>query len=58
MFTGYIPLDKIQINNITCSKPGGQNVNKSQKGVEIRFHIDSAEWIPDWIRENIKEKVK
>ena len=25
--------------------------------VEIRFHLDSADWIPKWIREKIKEKV-
>ena len=26
-------------------------------GVEIRFHVDTADWIPSWIREKFKEKV-
>ena len=28
-FTGYIPMDKIQITKSNSSKPGGQHVNKS-----------------------------
>ena len=28
-FTGFIPINKLQITNISCSKPGGQKVNKS-----------------------------
>jgi hypothetical protein len=30
----------------------------AQSGVEIRFHVDSATWIPDWIRENFKKQVR
>ena len=55
-FSGYIPIEKLQIKHNTCSKPGGQHVNKTQTGVEIRFHVDTSEWIPKWIREKIKEK--
>ncbi len=28
-FTGFIPIDKLQITHTSCSKPGGQKVNKS-----------------------------
>ncbi|CAF0788564.1 unnamed protein product [Brachionus calyciflorus] len=54
-FTGFIPIDKLIITQKTSSKPGGQHVNKTQTGVEIRFHVDSSEWIPKWIRDKLKQ---
>ncbi|XP_062581691.1 large ribosomal subunit protein mL62-like [Saccostrea cucullata] len=54
-FTGYIPLDDIQIKAIRGSGPGGQNVNKVSSKVEVRFHVESASWIPQWIKENLIE---
>ncbi|XP_064600418.1 large ribosomal subunit protein mL62-like [Liolophura sinensis] len=52
-FSGYIPVDKIAISYTKSSGPGGQNVNKVNSKVEVRFHVDSADWIPAWIRERL-----
>ena len=30
----------------------------AQTGIEIRFHVESSEWIPKWIREKLAENVK
>lgn len=67
------------MTNKTCSKPGGQHVNKSKMdkqlltflynlydvfsdilaktGVEIRFHVKSADWISEGLKEKLFEKV-
>ncbi|XP_022315341.1 large ribosomal subunit protein mL62-like [Crassostrea virginica] len=57
-FTGYIPLDEISIKAVRGSGPGGQNVNKVSTKVEVRFHVESADWIPKWIKENLVENEK
>ncbi|XP_048762142.1 peptidyl-tRNA hydrolase ICT1, mitochondrial-like [Ostrea edulis] len=57
-FTGYIPLDDIQIKAVRGSGPGGQNVNKVSSKVEVRFHVGSASWIPHWIKENLIKNEK
>ncbi|CAF1388266.1 unnamed protein product [Adineta steineri] len=51
-FNGFIPTD---ITHRHARGPGGQHVNKTLSGVEIRFHIDSATWIPDWIKPRFRE---
>ncbi|XP_014788307.1 peptidyl-tRNA hydrolase ICT1, mitochondrial [Octopus bimaculoides] len=55
-FTGYIPIDKLQISYMKSSGPGGQNVNKVNTKVEVRFHIQSATWIPSWIKTKVIEE--
>lgn len=30
---------------------------EAQTGVEIRFHVDSSNWIPEWIRTILKQNV-
>lgn len=57
-FTGYIPLDDISIKAVRGSGPGGQNVNKVSSKVEVRFHVESATWIPEWIKKNLIENEK
>ena len=32
-FSGFIPMDKIEITKMNSSKPGGQNVNKSKSSL-------------------------
>lgn len=50
-FSGFIPIDELQIKYSRSSGPGGQNVNKVNTKVEVRFHVASAKWIPDSIKE-------
>ena len=41
-----IPREELQISFSRSSGPGGQNVNKVATRVEVRFHLESAAWIP------------
>lgn len=66
-------LDKLEITHRHARGPGGQHVNKSKRmvivsysiftfwialtGVEIRFHIDSATWIPDSVKSRFRDMV-
>ncbi|XP_035230294.1 uncharacterized protein LOC118202254 [Stegodyphus dumicola] len=52
-FSGIIPVDQLEITYSRSSGPGGQNVNKVNTKVEMRFHVASASWIPELARENI-----
>ncbi|KAL7476021.1 hypothetical protein ACHAW6_001911 [Cyclotella cf. meneghiniana] len=49
-----IPEESLQISFARSSGAGGQNVNKLNTKVEIRFHLDSASWIPAEVRERLK----
>nr|CAG4650643.1 EOG090X0JCO [Sida crystallina] len=57
-FSGYIPLDQIQINYSRSSGPGGQNVNCVDTKAEVRFHLATADWIPEKIRSKLSEQLK
>ncbi|XP_023236132.1 peptidyl-tRNA hydrolase ICT1, mitochondrial-like [Centruroides sculpturatus] len=57
-FSGYIPLEDIQITHSRSSGPGGQNVNKVNSKVEVRFHLSSAQWIPEKGRKRMEEMHK
>jgi peptidyl-tRNA hydrolase ICT1 len=50
-----IPLDKIELRYSRSSGPGGQNVNKLNTKVEIRFNVTQADWLPLEVRERIFE---
>mmetsp|Transcript_19387 Transcript_19387/g.38892 ORF Transcript_19387/g.38892 Transcript_19387/m.38892 type:complete len:275 (-) Transcript_19387:55-879(-) len=49
-----IPEDQLQISFSRSSGAGGQNVNKVNTKVELRFHLDSAKWIPQEVRQRLK----
>ncbi|ESO07693.1 hypothetical protein HELRODRAFT_75878 [Helobdella robusta] len=51
-----LKLDELQISYTKSSGPGGQNVNKVNTKVEIRFHVPSAKWIPEPLKEKLKIK--
>ncbi|XP_055545884.1 peptidyl-tRNA hydrolase ICT1, mitochondrial [Wyeomyia smithii] len=54
-FTGFIPLDKLQITYSRSSGPGGQNVNTVSTKVDVRFHLDSANWLSETVRTRLAE---
>lgn len=52
-FSGHIPIDKLEITYCRSSGPGGQHVNKTNTKVTVKFHLASADWIPEKIREKL-----
>lgn len=51
-----IPEDRLDISFSRSSGAGGQNVNKVESKVDIRFEVMKADWIPREVRERIREK--
>lgn len=49
-----IPEDQLQVSFVRASGAGGQNVNKLSTKVELRFHLDTANWIPAEVRDRLK----
>ncbi|XP_064007145.1 large ribosomal subunit protein mL62 [Pogoniulus pusillus] len=48
-----IPMDRLTVTYCRSSGPGGQNVNKVNSKAEVRFHLASADWIPEATREKM-----
>ncbi|KAH1183109.1 peptidyl-tRNA hydrolase ICT1, mitochondrial [Mauremys mutica] len=48
-----IPMDCLSISYCRSSGPGGQNVNKVNSKAEVRFHLASADWIAEDVRQKI-----
>ncbi|KAF6202229.1 hypothetical protein GE061_004627 [Apolygus lucorum] len=57
-FNGFIPIDKLQISYSKSTGPGGQHINTTNTKVDVRFHVESAEWLSHEIRESILQKLK
>ncbi|XP_036428853.1 peptidyl-tRNA hydrolase ICT1, mitochondrial [Colossoma macropomum] len=53
-----IPVDKLKVSYSRSSGPGGQHVNKVSTKAEVRFHVQTAEWIPEEVRNEIILKNK
>uniref|UniRef100_A0A8D2ZQB9 Large ribosomal subunit protein mL62 n=1 Tax=Scophthalmus maximus TaxID=52904 RepID=A0A8D2ZQB9_SCOMX len=54
----HIPVDRLTVSYSRSSGPGGQNVNKVSTKAEVRFHVHTADWIPEDVRQKIFEKNK
>jgi hypothetical protein len=50
--------DKLHITYSRSAGPGGQNVDKVNTKVDLRFHVGSAEWISQDIRQRILDRVR
>ncbi|KAK2536875.1 large ribosomal subunit protein mL62 [Columba livia] len=48
-----IPLARLSVSYSRSSGPGGQHVNKVNTKAEVRFHLASADWIPEATREKM-----
>ncbi|XP_075889886.1 large ribosomal subunit protein mL62 isoform X1 [Nelusetta ayraudi] len=53
-----VPVDRLTVSYSRSSGPGGQHVNKVSSKAEVRFHVDTADWIPEDVRQKILEKNK
>lgn len=56
-FNGYIPIETLKLTFSRSSGPGGQNVNKVDSKVDLRFHVSTAEWISEPIRQKLASEV-
>ncbi|XVF52701.1 hypothetical protein PTKIN_Ptkin05aG0039700 [Pterospermum kingtungense] len=53
-----ITLDHVTVNFARSGGPGGQNVNKVNTKVDMRFNVKNAYWLSDRIRERIMQLEK
>lgn len=49
-----VPKDGVKFTFSRSSGKGGQNVNKVSTRATLRFHVDSANWMPLEVRERLK----
>ncbi|MEQ2300054.1 Peptidyl-tRNA hydrolase ICT1, mitochondrial [Ameca splendens] len=54
----HIPVERLTVSYSRSSGPGGQHVNKVSTKAEVRFHVNTADWIPEDVRQKIVEKNK
>ncbi|XP_053196850.1 peptidyl-tRNA hydrolase ICT1, mitochondrial [Scomber japonicus] len=54
----HIPVDRLRVSYSRSSGPGGQHVNKVNTKAEVRFHVQTADWIPEDVKQKILEKNK
>ncbi|CAB4279653.1 unnamed protein product [Prunus armeniaca] len=53
-----ITLDHVTVSFARSGGPGGQNVNKVNTKVDMRFNVQKAYWLSEWIRERILQMEK
>lgn len=53
-----ITLDHVTVNFARSGGPGGQNVNKVNTKVDMRFNVGKAHWLSERVREKIMQMEK
>ncbi|XP_073219512.1 uncharacterized protein [Cicer arietinum] len=53
-----ITLDHVTVNFARSGGPGGQNVNKVNTKVDMRFNVGNAHWLSERVREKIMQMEK
>lgn len=51
-------MNKITVTYSRSTGPGGQNVNKVATKVDLRFHVKTADWIPEAVRNKMLGTVR
>lgn len=46
-------MEELDITYSTSSGPGGQNVNKVNTKVDLRFKVESAQWLKEEVRQKL-----
>ncbi|XP_054284103.1 peptidyl-tRNA hydrolase ICT1, mitochondrial [Macrosteles quadrilineatus] len=57
-FNGFIPIEALKITYSRSSGPGGQHVNTVNTKVDLRFHLETADWLHPDLRSRMAEKYK
>ncbi|XP_008312943.1 large ribosomal subunit protein mL62 [Cynoglossus semilaevis] len=53
-----VPVERLTVSYSRSGGPGGQHVNKVNTKAEVRFHLHTADWIPEDVRQKIFEQNK
>jgi len=55
--TPTLAIDESEISEefVRASGPGGQNVNKVETAVQLRFHVLTSPSLPEWVRQRLRQ---